>query len=160
MTPTLHKSQVHCSGFMQWWACNSLTSAPSPRQLSFWTSFWKFSERTLFKTFAINFWLFLMSKFRILRSRKHHLLRLYRVSPLWRQGFNRDSQTDMHIKPRKSALRKLRDWEKARIVTVYHACQMHLYCASLELNFWLNRPLYFLNLNALTRFLRLQTTEW
>jgi len=25
---------------------------------------------------------------------------------------------------------------------------------------WLNGPLYLLNLNALARFLRLQTTEW
>jgi len=35
-----------------------------------------------------------------------------------------------------------------------------LYSASLVLRIWLNGPLYLLNLNALTRFLRLQTTEW
>jgi len=30
MTLTLHKSQVHCSGVMHWWACNSLVFAPLP----------------------------------------------------------------------------------------------------------------------------------
>jgi len=28
----------------------------------------------------------------MLRSPKHQLLRLYRVSPLWRQGFKKDNQ--------------------------------------------------------------------
>jgi len=28
MTPTLHKSQVHCLVVMQWWACISLVAAP------------------------------------------------------------------------------------------------------------------------------------
>jgi len=28
MTLTLHNSQVHCSGIMQWWACNSLVFTP------------------------------------------------------------------------------------------------------------------------------------
>ena len=37
-------------------------------------------------------WLLLMSKFRILRSQKHQLLVLYRVSPLLRQGFKKDNQ--------------------------------------------------------------------
>jgi len=37
---------------------------------------------------------------------------------------------------------------------------MYLYCASLVLHIWLNWPLYLTNLNALTRFLRSQTTEW
>ena len=100
-----------------------------------------------------------MSKFRILTSPKHHLLRLYRASTLWRQGFNRDNQMNISSQV-KSALRKLRDWEKTRIVTVYYSCHMYLYCTSLVLHIWLNRPLYLLNLNALSRFLRLQTTEW
>jgi len=26
MTLTLHKSQVHYSGFMQWWTCSSIVS--------------------------------------------------------------------------------------------------------------------------------------
>jgi len=26
----VHKSQVHCSGVMQWWACSSLMAAPLP----------------------------------------------------------------------------------------------------------------------------------
>jgi len=96
-----------------------------------------------------------MSKFGILGSPKHHLLNLYRVSPLWRQGFNRDNQ--MWISRQvKSALKKLKDWDKARIVTVYYSCQMYLYCTSLVLYIWLNWPFYLLNLNALTRFLRLQ----
>jgi len=30
MTLTLRKSQVHCSGVMQWWNCSSLISAPLP----------------------------------------------------------------------------------------------------------------------------------
>jgi len=60
----------------------------------------------------------------------------------------------------KSALRKLRDWEKARIVTVYYSCQMCLYFTSLVLHTWLNGPLYLLNLNAFTRILRLQTIAW
>jgi len=50
----------------------------------------------------------------------------------------------------KSALRKLRHWEKARIVTMYYSCQMYLYCTSRVLHIWLNGPLYLLNLNALT----------
>jgi len=28
MALTLHKSQLHCSGAMQWWACGSLMSTP------------------------------------------------------------------------------------------------------------------------------------
>jgi len=36
----------------------------------------------------------------------------------------------------KSALRKLRDWEKARIVTVYYSRQMYLCCTSLVLHIW------------------------
>jgi len=46
-----------------------------------------------------------MSKFRIVRSPKHHLLRLYRVSPLWRQVFNRANQMYVSCKV-KSALSK------------------------------------------------------
>ena len=116
---------------------------------------------TLFKTVRHlnHFWSLLMSKFRILRSPNLHLLRFYCVSPPLRQGFNRDSQ--MYLSSQvKSALRKLRDWEKSRIVTVHYSCQMYLYCTSLVLHIWLNGPLYLLNLNALTRFLRLQTTAW
>jgi len=60
----------------------------------------------------------------------------------------------------KSALRKLRDWEKARVVTVHYSCQVYLYCTSLVLHIWLNGPLCLLNLNALTRFLHFQTTDW
>ena len=40
------------------------------------------------------------------------------------------------------------------------ACQMYLYCTSLVFHIWLSGPLHLLNLNALTRFLRLQTTNW
>jgi len=29
MALTLHKSQIHCSGVMQWWVCSSLMSTPS-----------------------------------------------------------------------------------------------------------------------------------
>jgi len=43
---------------------------------------------------------------------------------------------------------------------MYYSCQMYLYYTSLVLHIWLNGPLYLLNLNALTRFLYLQTTEW
>jgi len=32
MTLTLYKSQVHCSGVVQWWACSSLLSAPLPAE--------------------------------------------------------------------------------------------------------------------------------
>jgi len=32
ITLTLHKSQVHCSDVMQWWACSSLISAPLPAE--------------------------------------------------------------------------------------------------------------------------------
>ena len=45
-------------------------------------------------------------------------------------------------------------------MTVIRSCQMHLYCTSLVFHIWLNGPLYLLNLNALTRFLHLQTTNW
>jgi len=38
MTLTLHKSQVHYSGFMQWWACSSFISALSPTEASYETS--------------------------------------------------------------------------------------------------------------------------
>ena len=34
ITLTLHRSQVHCSGAMQWWACSSLMSAPLPAEVS------------------------------------------------------------------------------------------------------------------------------
>jgi len=30
MALTLHKSQLHCSCVMQWWACSSLMSTLSP----------------------------------------------------------------------------------------------------------------------------------
>jgi len=50
------------------------------------------SELCLIHWDTCNFlWLFL-SKFRILKSQKHQLLRLYRVSTLWRQGFKWDNQ--------------------------------------------------------------------
>jgi len=82
----------------------------------------------LFKTFEI--FCGCLSKFRILRSPKHHLLRLYRVSPLWRQGLNRDKQ--MYISSQvKSLLRKLWDREKAKIMTVIYSCQMYLSCTIL-----------------------------
>jgi len=42
---------------------------------------------------------------------------------------------------------------------VIYSCQMYLYCTSLVLRILLNGPLYLLNLNALTRFLPLRTTE-
>jgi len=29
-THTLHNSQVHCCGVIQWWACSSLMCAPLP----------------------------------------------------------------------------------------------------------------------------------
>jgi len=45
-------------------------------------------------------------------------------------------------------------------MTVIRSCQMYLYCTSLVCHIWLNGPVYLLNLNALARFLRLQTTEW
>ena len=48
-------------------------------------------------------------------------------------------------------------------MTVIYLCQMcqeYLYYTSLVLHIWLNGSLYFLNLNALTRFLRLKETEW
>jgi len=32
MKLTLHKSQVHCSGVMLWWACSSLMSAHLPAE--------------------------------------------------------------------------------------------------------------------------------
>ena len=38
MTLTLHKNQAHYSGFMQWWACNSLASAPLPAEAGCETS--------------------------------------------------------------------------------------------------------------------------
>jgi len=45
-------------------------------------------------------------------------------------------------------------------MTVIYSCQICLYCTSLVFDIWLNGPLYLLNLNALTSFLRLQTTHW
>jgi len=39
-----------------------------------------------------HFRLLLLSKFRILRSQKHQVFSLYRVSPLWMQEFKRDNQ--------------------------------------------------------------------
>jgi len=45
-------------------------------------------------------------------------------------------------------------------MTVIYLCQIYLYCTSLVLPIWLNGPLHLLNLNALARFLLLQTTEW
>ena len=44
-------------------------------------------------------------------------------------------------------------------MTVIYSCQMYLYCTSLVFHIWLIGPLYLLNLNSLTRLLRLQTTE-
>ena len=84
---------------------------------------------------------------RKLRKPKHHLLTLYCVPPLCRQAFHRVNQ--MHVSSQvKQALWKLRDWEKARIVTVYYSCQMHLYCSSLVLHTWLNGPLYLAELKC------------
>jgi len=34
MALTLHKSQVHCSGVMQYWDCSSLISDPLPAEAS------------------------------------------------------------------------------------------------------------------------------
>ena len=45
-------------------------------------------------------------------------------------------------------------------MTVIYLCQMCLYCTSLVFHIWLNGPLYLLNLNISTKFLRLQTIEW
>jgi len=65
-------------------------------------------------------WLLWLSKFRILRSQKHHLLRLYLVSPLWRQGFKRENQ--MYISSQvKLTLRK---FSKA------HDCDLFMYDVS------------------------------
>jgi len=125
------------------------------------TFFWKFSARTLFKTlrYLQSFLVAFNEQVQNIEKSKHQLLRLHRVSPLWRQGFNRDNQ--MYLSSQvKSALRKLRDWEKAKIVTVYYSCQMYLYCTSVVLHIWLNGPLYLLNSNVLARLLGLQTTEW
>ena len=44
-------------------------------------------------------------------------------------------------------------------MTVIHSCQMYLCCTSLVFRICLNGPLDLLNLNALTRFFRLQTTN-
>ena len=49
---------------------------------------------------------------------------------------------------------------KARIMTVIHSCQMYLYCISLVFHIWLSVPPYLLNCKAMTRFLRLHTTNW
>jgi len=38
-------------------------------------------------------------------------------------------------------------------VTVIYSCQIYLYRTNLVLHFWLNGPLFLLNLNALTKFL-------
>jgi len=46
-----------------------------------------------------HLWLLLMNTLRILRSRKHHLLRLYRVSPLWRQGSSETIRCTYQAKP-------------------------------------------------------------
>jgi len=54
-----------------------------------------------------HFWLLLMRKFRMLRSQKHQL-RLYRVSPLWRQGFKWNNQIFISSQF-ESALRKFRE---------------------------------------------------
>jgi len=98
----------------------------------------------------------LMSEFRILSSQKRQLLSLYRVSPLWRQGSKRDNETYISSQV-KSALRKLREGK-------VHDCDLFMSdvsdCTSLVLHIWLNGPPFLLNLNALTRFLRLQATEW
>jgi len=135
------------------------TSCPSTSQMLFWNIFFEILWANSVEDICNNFWLLLMSKFGILRSPKHYLVSLYRVSPLWRQGFNRDKQ--MYIPSQvKSVLRKPMDWKKARVVTVYYSCQMYLYCTSLVLYIWPNGPLYLTNSNALTRFLRLPTTEW
>jgi len=45
-------------------------------------------------------------------------------------------------------------------MTVIHSCQMYLYRTGLVFHIWLNGPIYLLNLKALTRLLRLPTTNW
>jgi len=45
-------------------------------------------------------------------------------------------------------------------MTLIHACQMYLYSKSVVFHIWLNGAFYLLKLNALTRFIRLQTTNW
>jgi len=83
------------------------TSCPSTSQMLFWNVFHgsSLSEFSSHQDISNHWWLLLLSKFRILRSQKHQLLRLFRVLPLWRQGFQRDNQ--MYISSQvKSALRK------------------------------------------------------
>jgi len=45
-------------------------------------------------------------------------------------------------------------------MTVIYSCTMYLHCTSLVFHIWLIGALYLLNLYALTRFIRLQTTNW
>ena len=113
-------------------------------KLLFWNVFFgnSLSEFCFNRDTCNYLWLLLLSKFRILKSQKHQFLRLYRVSSLWRQGFSRDNQ--MYISSQvKSALRKLREGRD-------HDCD----------SFMSDGPLHLLNLNALTRILRLQKTYW
>jgi len=119
------------------------TSCPSTNCCSEMFFFGNSLIEFCFNTDTCNYlWLLLLSKFRILRSQKHQLLRLYRVSSLWRQGSSRNNQ--MYISSQvKSALRKLSEGKD-------HGCD----------SFTPDGPLHLLNLNALTRILRLQTTNW
>ena len=96
--------------------------------------FWKFFEQFLFNTLrhCNHLWLLLLSKFRILRSQKHYLLRLYRVLPLWKQGFKRDNQ--MYISSQvKSAQRKFSEGKvhdcdsfMTDVSVLYKSCDSHL----------------------------------
>jgi len=105
-----------------------------------------------------HLWLLLMRKFTILRSPKHHFLRLYCAWPLWRLVFNRDNQ--MYISSQvKSALRKCRE-DKDHDCDLFVSDVGYLCCTSVLFHVWLNGPLYLLNLNALTKFLLLQTIAW
>jgi len=42
MTHTMQETQVHCSGFVQWWVYSSLMSAPLPAEAG-----WKTCERII-----------------------------------------------------------------------------------------------------------------
>jgi len=110
------------------------TSWPSTSQLLFWIVFFFGNSLSEFGLTHqdICLWLLLLSKFRVLRSQKHQLLRLYRVSPLWRQGFKRDNQMGISSQV-KSTLSKFSEGEDhdcdsfmSEVSVLYKSCVSHL----------------------------------
>jgi len=131
-------------------------SCPSTSQFLLWNVFWKFSSELCLRhlrSFVVAF----NEQVQNIGKSKASIVEVASCFATVKARIQ-ERQSDVHVKPRYISTKK--NSAKARIMTVIHSCQMSLCCICLVLHIWMNGPLYLLNLNALSRFLRLQTTNW